>query len=408
MSEEMPEEMPEEVPEEVPEDALDVDRLNALMREMTDPRDWRRVQVFREIRRFPKHLIEASFRRVRQAAGPDALQGDYITDPLQRALFARPTSDFITDFARPPEAVPADFALAVVLTPGYEHLFSTFLRSLRAFGGVPDATLLVFAIDAPDLGFSAEELTALNVRVIPGRGLAPFGASIKGVLYGAWRFTDARYLILCDLDTLVVGSLEGLRATVANLSRSSVAGVQALAPANPLLASAAEDRGANDTVGAAVRSQGAPDSDVELVTGRADLVDRPYLFNGGFVAGHREAMEAVGRQIAAWNPLAVLWAEGGFAWFAEEVLLTLAIHAVADPVFLSRRYNLFSHNDAPETWFHSEMTPKGLRLSYQGQPAVLLHFMSNLAGTDKSPRLMLPKMYEQIMEGYALHGGEGI
>ena len=235
-----------------------------------------------------------------------------ITDPLRRADITVPDLE------------PGERAIVTAASPGYEGWADDLFASIGAFGNVPDARLVLFALGQSDaLEEVADRHGAVLVSCRPRRALNP---TSKAVLYSAARAIPSRRLVCLDADMLVLGDLTPLFGAMDVLPGRSV-----------LICGEGNDGGLPDLRSALELAYWAG-ADPPFFRRDSAVGRYPLVVNDGLFAGTREALLALEEAVAA-IPEAEAWVDerADVGWrnqFVVNVALAqLGVARELDPVW---------------------------------------------------------------------------
>ena len=265
-------------------------------------------------------------------------------DPLLRA-----------DIAVPEELPPAERCIATVGSAGFEQWVDDLLGSVRAFGGCPDAHLVVFALgDAPVLDEVASRHGATTIRCRPRVQLSP---ASKSVLYSVARVIPAERFICLDADMLVLSRLDILFAAV-----------EACPPETILVCGEGNDHGVRDLATALdIVYGGGPNP--PFFTRESDLGKYPLVVNDGLLAGSRDAFTALDAELRH-LPDVVRWVdERADNRWRNQFAANVALARMAAAVELDPTWNVQLH-------VQDVQLDRG-RVSWHGRDVRVLHFSGN-------------------------------
>jgi predicted O-methyltransferase YrrM len=291
--------------------------------------------------------LEPSFEGL-PAAG---LSPAVITDPLCRA-------DIVV-----PQLAPGETAIVTAASPGFEDWVHNLFGSIQAFGNVPDARLVLFA-----LGESAElvDVAARHGAVlVPCRPRRPPSPASKAVLYSAAQAVPCRQLLCLDADMLVLGDLGPIFAAL-----------DASTPGCILICGEGNDGGFADLRTAFdVLYWGGPDP--PFFRRDSPLGSHPFVVNDGLFAGSRDALLAMEEAVRG-LPGAQAWIdERAHVGWSNQFVLNVALADLGVAQELDPVWNLQLHVQDVETGGDS-LRP---RARWQEREVRVLHF--NGAGRHK-------------------------
>ncbi len=279
-----------------------------------------------------------------------------------RQLIARPgrALDCLERLEIEPPNIQCDRAIITVVTPGYENMATTMLDSLRRFGDTPEATIVVFCVGE----------AFANMAMMPGitrircHAIERNSPAVKGALYSASRFINARSFISLEADMLIVGSLQPLWSLIEN-SR-----------ANSLMGCRAQLHDERFTLSKVLDQENAPPSDLKFLTNEEDY-NSLFWFNGGLLCGQRAAFNELDSQLAAMMPFVSMWIDGALEKpFGDELAMNVAAGLMENIGELAGCWNVQFYDLNRDHWLHTERTPDGLKFSRLGETARVLHFLS--------------------------------
>lgn len=305
---------------------------------------------------------------------------EVITDPLGRA-------DIVL-----PQLAPGERAIVTAASPGFEGWVDDLFASIGAFGNVPEARLVLFALgESAELVDVAARHGAVLVSCRPRRPLNP---TSKAVLYSAGRAVPWHKLLCLDADMLVLGELGPIFAAL-----------DACPPRSILICGEGNEGGIADLRTAFdVIYWGGPDP--PFFRRDSPLATHPFVVNDGLFAGTRDALLAMEEAVRA-LPGAQGWVDerADVGWRNQFVLnVALADLGVAqelDPV-----WNLQLHTQDVET-DGDALRP---RARWRGREVRVLHFNGagkhKLAGWRRNLRAPDdPLITTGVVDGYVLFEG---
>lgn len=267
----------------------------------------------------------------------------------------------------PAEPIVAERCIATVVSPGFEVHLDDMLGSLAAYGGCPDARVVVFAVDG---GAECARVAARHgATVIECRRRARVNPTIKSVLYSAARVLDARSFVCLDADMLV---LDDLRPVFAALDAC---------PPGTVLA-AREGTGWHgstlaDVVASAYR--GRPGDLARVMGSDHGEGAYPLIVNDGIFAGTREALLALDGCIRGWTGAPRWVDERRDVWWRNQAVFNLALAHLRCGAELDPAWNVQLHvHDVEPAWDHGRLIAR-----WNGRRARLLHFSGS--GRRKCP-----------------------
>jgi len=239
-------------------------------------------------------------------------------------------------------------------------MVEAMLDTLIAYGQSPEARIVVFAIDG-----SFEALAHRgDITCIRCRSTERLSAAVKGAVYSAARFIRANKILAVEADMLVVGSLQPIWAALDVAYPGNILGVRP--PGFNQLFSFVD----------VISSIGCPKSDVAFLTGHPTFNCR-YWFNGGVIAGDREAFLALDSQMQRLAPFSILWMEGGStAAYTDESLMNLSVGLLNNAAEISSIFNHIIASPVRAKWLATERAGNGLRYRQGGGASKILHFVS--------------------------------
>lgn len=304
-----------------------------------------RLQAFDRLRTLPREAIEAGYERVRSRSP----RVGYALDCLERLEVEIPDPPII-----------CDICICTVVSPGYEPFLNTLLETLTRFGQSPEACVVVFAVDE-SFDALAAQTGIIRVRCHSLERLSP---AVKGVVYSAARFVQARQFLALEVDMLVVDSLRPLWDLLGAVSPSSLLGARVQREGEPV------------SLRAILGWMGAPESDIEFLTGESNF-DGAFWFNGGTLAGGRKAFLSLDSQMRRLCPWAILFVEGAFRFgFTDEFVMNACVGLMGIAAELSPGFNIQIYDLERERWLQTHYKTDGLRFNLGGEPARILHFTS--------------------------------
>lgn len=321
--------------------------LQENLRRLRSPDMGTRARAFGQIRPLPKPQIKAAYQEVRQITPPPGWQ----LDCLERLEVEIPDPPLVFDRC-----------ICTVISPGYEMMLEALLSTLACYGESLETHVVVFAVDGSyDAMAYRQDITCVRCRSV--ERLSP---AVKGVLYSATEFIQARQIVALEADMLVVGSLQPLWALMEVTRPDRLLGAR-ITPAR---------RRDRVMLAANLRRMNAGVGDMKFLTDEAGF-DAPFWFNGGVIAGGHAAFACLHAQMRRLAPYSILWMEGGSAVsFTDEFLMNLCIGLLNNAVELEETFNQQFYNLRREQWVHTLQAPEGPRYSQEGVPSRILHFVS--------------------------------
>jgi predicted O-methyltransferase YrrM len=259
----------------------------------------------------------------------------------------------------PPVAPRAARCVATVVSPGFERLLDDLLGSLAAYGGCPDALVVVFGVEAgEECRRVAEKYGATFVRCAKR---AHINATVKSVLYTAARVVDAAHFVCLDADMLVLGDL---RPVFGALEACAEGAILACREANGPVFSSLEH--------ALCSVYGGRASDLRRLLGR-DLDGEgayPLVVNDGLFAAGKTALLALDGLIRGWARAPTWVDERHDIWWRNQFVFNLALAHLRCGVELDPVYNVQLNSQ------DVEMRRSGARTQalWRGRRARVLHF----------------------------------
>ncbi len=304
-----------------------------------------RVKAFSRLRSLPKPWLQAGYEQFRQITPTPG----FALDCLERMEVLMPD---------PP--IVCDRCLCTVVSPGYEVFLEAFLDTFWQYGRSPDVSVVVFALDEAYHTLAHRR----NIIRIQCRSKERLSPAVKGVVYSAARFIQARQILACEADILVVGSLQPLWAALDVAHPGAVLGARAQTGPDRM------------DLRSVLRYAGAPETDLEFITGLANY-NCPFRFNGGVLAGGREAFLHLDAQIRRLCPFLILWVEGGFhGHYADECAMNLCVDLLGNHAELHPTFNQQFYSMDRDHWLETSREAAGLRFQKEGVPSRVLHFVS--------------------------------
>ncbi len=259
----------------------------------------------------------------------------------------------------PAVAPRAARCIATVVSPGFEHLLDDMLGSLVAYGGCPDALLVVFGVEAGDECRRVAE--KYGATFIPCAKRAHINSTVKSVLYTAARVVDASHFVCLDADMLVLGDL---RPVFGALEACTEGTILACREANGPAFSNLEQ--------ALCSVYGGRASDLAKLVGQ-NLDGEgayPLVVNDGLFAAGKTALLALDGLIRGW-PRAPAWVdERHDIWWRNQFVFNLALAHLRCGVELDPVYNVQLNSQDVELNY----TDGRARALWRGRRARVLHF----------------------------------
>ncbi len=258
----------------------------------------------------------------------------------------------------PDPPIVCDRCLCTVISPGYEDLLENMLDTFHRYAQSPGVQVVVFAVD-DSFKALAHRQDLIRVECHSRERLSP---AVKGAVYSAARFIQARQFLCMEVDMLVVGGLDPLWNTLDMVNPSLMLGVRATSP-----------RASFDELFLSLGSANSA-SDLSFLTGLTSF-DCPYCFNGGVLAGGREAFELLDRKMRNLAPYSLMWMESRQQHWGDEFLMNLCIALLGTQAELKLRYNQLLHNTNRERWLQTDFESGRLVFHLDKQaPSKILHF----------------------------------
>ena len=327
--------------EDIPEEEMDALCEHLLLLRSDDAGE--RVQAFNYLGPLPVKWLELGYERFRRVTPAPGFE----MDCLERLEVELPLTPIV-----------CDRCICAVVSPGYETMLEVMLETLQRYGESSDACIVIFAVDESYEALVRRE----DIICIRCRSVERVSPAVKGVIYSASRFIQARTILAVETDMLVVGSLQPLWTALESIDPTAIAGVRPPGDQDQDMTSV-------------LAGMGAPPIDLEFLTGQPDFNCR-RLFNGGTIAGGREAFTLLDQQIRLLCPRAILWVEGGSAApYTDECLMNLCLGLSDNAVCLHRSFNQQFYSTERERWLRTEKDASGLRFWTEGVPSRILHFV---------------------------------
>ncbi len=263
----------------------------------------------------------------------------------------------------PPAPIRARRCIISIVSPGYEHLLDTMLKTLNRFGDCEDVPRVVLCVDGDDKCCSVIQQN--NAVPIECTSLGAGGAAMRGALYSVARWVDAEEFLLLDADMLIVGSLQPLFDALQVLAPLAVGMVRARRGSwSPELADPAD-------LQLVMREDfGGSLEDVAFITGQSNI-PRFYWFNGGLMLARREALLNLDAALRGLEPFGSLWLdERRDLYWREEGLMDMALALDGQGALLDDAWNLLTFRQGVEVKWQDDQ----LNLSHNGRPIRVLHF----------------------------------
>jgi hypothetical protein len=274
-----------------------------------------------------------------------------LADPLARV-----------EFTVPCPLPRAERCIATIISPGFEDLLEDMLVSLAWRGGVPDALVVVFAIDPSKVCERiAREHGAL---IVPCERRGPLNSTVKSVLYSVARVIDARQFVCLDADMLVLGEIQPLFAAL-----------ETTPPGSILVCREGNGHGLRDLNHAIHAVYGGRPADLGRITnGGASDGNFDLPVNDGMFAGGRTALLALDGLLRQW-PGARAWVDDRKdVWWRNQFVFNLALARLNCAVELHAGFNLQLNSQEVSL----EVNPIGqMDAIWQGQEVRILHFNGN-------------------------------
>ena len=264
-----------------------------------------------------------------------------VSDPLLRA-----------DITVPEGLRPTKQCIATVASVGFEQWADDFFGSVRAFGGCPDARLVLFALgDAPGLDEIAARHSATLVRC---RLRVPLDPGSKSVLYAVASAIPAERFVCLDADVLVLSSLAPLFAAM-----------DVCRPGAMLVCGEGNDHGLRDLAEALDFAYGGG-PDPAFFARDSDFGRYSLVINDGLLAGSQTAFRALEAELRR-LPGVVGWLdERADNRWRNQFAANVALARMAAAVELDPIWNVQLHVQ--------EVDVDGGRVSWRGREVRVLHF----------------------------------
>lgn len=292
------------------------------------------------------------------------------------------------DVVLPAAPIVAERCIATVVSPGFERHLDDMLGSLAAYGGCPDARLVVFAVDP---GAECRRVAArYGAEVVECRRRGRVNPTVKSVLYSAARVVDAGEFLCLDADMLVLDDLGPLFAALR------------ACPGGTILACREGDGWHGATVEQAVLQAycGRP-GDLERIMGaNGGEGAYPLVVNDGLFAGTRSALLALDATVRGWTGAPRWVDERRNVWWRNQAVFNLALAHLRCGVEIDPAYNVQLHvHDAELAWEDGRLAAR-----WKGGRARVLHFSGR--GRRKYPewRGLFARVAEPLARG---GGGDG-
>jgi hypothetical protein len=258
-----------------------------------------------------------------------------------------------------PAALPrAERCIATVVSPGFDHLLDDMLGSLVARGNCPDATVVVFAIDADDACKRVIEKYGATAIVCNRR--AKVNPTVKAVLYSAPRVIDAEQFLCLDADMLVLDDLGPIFSAIDACPEGSI-----------LACREGNVRDATTLESAIHNIYRGRSADFARIVGSLNgELGYPLVVNDGLFAGSRTALLELEGLIRSWTQASTWVDERPDVWWRNQFVFNLALARLNCGVELDPIYNL--HLQAQDV----EMCCTNGRIEafWRGRGARVLHF----------------------------------
>jgi len=261
----------------------------------------------------------------------------------------------------------AERCIATVVSPGFEELVDDLLGSLHAHSGCGDALRVLFVVgDCRGLDTLTAKHRCLPVHCRP---LTRVNPTVKSVMYSLPLVVEAERFLGLDGDMLVLGDLGPVFATL-----------EACPPGTLLACREGNGPVWKDLNHALCSVYGGRTSDFRRLLGSVNgEVHYPLVVNDGLLAGDREGLLALDRQIRD-MPQASAWTdERRDIWWRNQFVFNLALARLGCAVELDPTFNLQLNSQEVEM----RREDGRVRALWHGREARVLHF--NGLGRHKYP-----------------------
>jgi hypothetical protein len=300
-----------------------------------------RGEAFARIRKYPRASIKGAYSEVRRVP----IEPGWETDCLDRVAVEVPN---------PP--IVCNRCICGVVSPGYEDMLDGMLDSLVAFGHSPDARVVIFAIDE-----SYETLARRpDITRIRCKSIERLSPAVKGVIYSASRFIEAKQFLALEADVLIIGSIQPLWSLVDVVWQEMLLGVRPTANEGRMRM---VEVGMDQKLG-----------DIKYITGNQNF-DGTFWFNGGVLAGNRAAFSLLDKKLRDLAPYSILWMEGG-PQYRDELLMNLSLCLLNNATEFSASFNQQFSSPDRRIWVTTREAVDGMQYFQEGELGRILHFIS--------------------------------
>ena len=273
-----------------------------------------------------------------------------LADPLERVSFPVPNS-----------RRRVDTCIATVVTGEFEKYLEDFIMSLKLLGDIPEAHIVVFAIDIHPR--CRDLLEGAGVDVIDCQLKNDVNVSIKSALYSIARVVHAERYLCIDADTLILGSLRPVLAAID------------VAPPGRILVCREANHTGWDRLGTALRhTYFGRDSDLRRIlgTGADGEADYPLVVNDGVFAGGFQAMLALDGTLRS-MPNGIAWMEEKqrVCWWRNQFLFNLALARLNAGWELDNTFNVQLHTHDVD--WHPGTNGDSGKVRFRGRAVKILH-----------------------------------
>lgn len=284
--------------------------------------------------------------------------------------------------------IQCHLCIAILATPGFEHLMDMCLQSLKKNGGLEghDYTVVAFMPGADQA--CRDVCRRYGAVCLEPLSLVAPHASMKGMIYSLHRWVDAKCYLSLEPDMLVIGSLANIVDQVLADREDRLFAVPSLVTLN------ARDHALRETGRWEPEKDGflqtfitncfaGDGDDVKFLLGDREPQTRVFC-NGGLFLGNREALRRVEEQILSLQPFASLWIDTGHVHWREEMVWNIAYNLAGNIAPLPKSYN--HELPAQESGLFYDADADEYGPAPFPHPVHVLHFMG--AMKEQMPRYM--------------------
>lgn len=233
-------------------------------------------------------------------------------------------------FIHPPqEPIVGEKCILTTISPGYEKILSDMLLSLKANGGISDAQIVVFIIDAD--ASCIQTAKQFGAHVILCDSIKPVNINSKSVLYSAHEIIDCAKFLYIDADVLVLDDLNSLFVAMNTVPPESIWAVKDF---YFLWANTLKDI----VVDKWNLYNGNYDDFGRLLGEVKSEPDFPTVINAGVLAGKRDGWRILDEKLRSLHNIGDWVEENGT--IREQFIVNLSLASLNNLVPLHIKYNL--------------------------------------------------------------------